>query len=196
MNQKSLCAAITSLMLMTLAGPSLAREIPSSSTYPVELEQERILCQGFTPNLPGLCEAVARDFYGTYRQYVIATMNGIDDAVSLVFAPGATVLYPDGTYSVGPNEASQSIPALFGSTNFKVVDIENKFVYKPLDLFTIAVLGNQDLSLQDDQHGGEIRSLRTTQIAIYRRSLPAGGVKWTEILEQFGYDAPVLGVDP
>lgn len=196
MNQKSLCAVVTSLILTTFAGPALAREIPSSNTYPVELEGERILCQGFTPNLPGLCEAVARDFYSTYRQYVLATVGDIDEAVSLVFAPSATVLYPDGTYSVGPNEAYQTIPSLFGSTNFKVVDIENKFVYKPLDLFTVAVLGNQDMTLQDDQRGGEIRSLRTTQITLYRRSAPAGGVKWTEILEQFGYDAPLLSVDP
>lgn len=181
-------------------------QIPTSPTYPLQLEPQRIICDGSFEQLKGNalnCDQVVREFYKEI-QFQILTLTNPDTITSGLAALNeqTTFVYPTGLVTEGLLALLANAPSLFGA-NSVTAAIENKFFYKGLDSDTVLFIGDPMFTMLNVVTN-ETRPVESVQVSVYRRNkTPLGNCRsatningevcWTEVAEQWVYGQPMLG---
>lgn len=182
------------------------QQIPVATAYPTTLEPSRILCDSSFRSRPGAtqtCEQAAREFYKEIEFQTIALTNP-DTATSGLAAltEATTFVYPTGLVTEGLTALGANLGNLFGADSAPV-NIQNKFLYKPVDADTVLFIGAPMFTLQN-YVTSTTRQVESVQVSVYRRNATPlgncrsatnvnGDVCWTELAEQWVYGQPLLG---
>lgn len=185
---------------------SVRPQIPESPSYPLELEPQRIVCDGSFQKLHGnalSCEEVVREFYKEIQYQVLALTDPNTTSSGLAALNEATTfVYPTGLVTEGLTALLGNLGNLFGE-NYVPVGIQNKFFYKGIDSDTVLFIGDPMFTMRN-LATSETKLVESVQVSVYRRNGTqlgncrsavnlSGDVCWNELAEQWVYGQPLLG---
>lgn len=149
------------------------------------------------PGVAAQCARTANRFYKELQVQLVflKSSSTLDRGLAAIDAK-TTYLFPDGSYTQGADAFKQEHPNLFGGSS--VADIQNKFIYKPLNKDTVILIGDPTYTLS----GGA--TVDSVQYHVYTRQRGGQGtcrslfnllgkVCWSEVAGEWAYKQPFSG---